>query len=699
MLVRFTFLLFAGIILHSLCAAQSNAVMVRVMLEKHHIAPREINDKFSENLFDLFIDRLDNQHLYFTSADIEKLRAYRHRLDSEMDQNVEPFLAEVSGLLKKRLAQVDSIIDASTKKPFDFSTEETIVPDPVERTFPSGLSEQASRWRLALKYQALRKLVDVALADTTRTPAEAKTTAMKQEPAIREKIRISEKARLQSVLDHPSGFGKYISSSFCDALAACFDPHSSYMPPSEMESFKGDVTGVELSFGLVLDENENGEVIISYLVPGGPAWRTGELNQNDVLVKMKQEEKAVVDLAGLEVHEIEEMLDAISRERIELTVRKPEGIEKTVPLVKEKIRDDEQFVKSFVLEGEKKIGYVSLPGFYTQWENQAGSSCANDVAKEIVKLKQENIQGLVLDLRNNPGGSLQEAIDMAGIFIDEGPLVMYRDKGVKVRTFKDLNRGTIYDGPLLVLVNGMSASASEALAGTLQDYNRAIIVGGNTFGKGTAQVVLPVDTTLSDTEAAGRQWKENAASGYVKVTIGKLYRVSGKTHQMQGVAPHVQLPDIYSALDYREGMYQYGIPADTVKRNQYYKPLNALPLSELVSKSASRVNADADFSAVGEYQKMIKRFIESREKPVSLRWEKYEAMVKANREELARMTTILEEKEHGIFKTENNSFDKQHNEADEYKVEINLRTLESISGDIYIAESYRILSDLINSNR
>lgn len=677
--------------------AQNHAVLVKTMLQKHHISPRAIDDKFSANLFGLFIDRLDNQRLYFTSADIEALRSYQHRLDAELGQSVDPFLNEVSVLLKKRLVQVDSMIEASTKKPFDFSTEDAIVPDPDKLTFAPGLKEQAARWQLTLKYYALRKLVDIALADSTKTTAEAKAAAMKQEPAIREKLRLAEKARVHSVLEHPSGFDKYISTTFCDALAACFDPHSSYMPPSEMESFRGDVTGVELSFGLVLDESESGEVIISYLVPGGPAWRTGELNQNDVLVKMKQEGKSEVDLAGLEAYEIEAMLDAISRERIELTVRKPEGIEKTVPLVKEKILDDEDFVKSFVLDGEKKIGYVSLPGFYTQWENQAGSSCANDVAKEIVKLKQENIQALVLDLRSNPGGSLQEAIDMAGIFIDEGPLMMYRDKGVKVKTMKDHNRGTIYDGPLLVLVNGMSASASEALAGTLQDYNRAVIVGGNTFGKGTAQVVLPVDTSFIDTETASSQWKEDAASGYVKVTVGKLYRVSGKTHQMQGVAPHVPLPDIYSALDYSEAMYEHGIPADTVKRNQYYKPLNALPVGELVSKSASRVNADAGFSAVAGYREMVKRFMESREKPVSLKWEKYEAMVKANREELARMTAMLEEKQHNIFTAGNNSFDKQHNEADEYKTEINLRSLESISGDIYIAESYRILIDLINS--
>ena len=264
--------------------------------------------------------------------------------------------------------------------------------------------------------------------------------------------------------------------------------------------------------------------------------------------------------------------------RLVLKFRKKDGTTRIVLLRKEKIENEENIVKGFVLKGEKKIGYILLPAFYTEWENESGSSCANDVAKEIVKLKKENIDGLILDVRYNGGGSLGEAMEMIGIFVDEGPLMGQKQKAEKVIYLKDPNRGTIYNGPMALMVNGQSASASEILAASLQDYNRALIVGSNTYGKATMQQMMLLDTMTNRPTQIGN------AKDIVKITTGKLYRLSGETAQMNGVSPDIVLPDAFDGLDYREKFSSFALPADKVAKNAYYKPLAALPVNELPEK-------------------------------------------------------------------------------------------------------------------
>jgi carboxyl-terminal processing protease len=356
-------------------------------------------------------------------------------------------------------------------------------------------------------------------------------------------------------------------------------------------------------------------------------------------------------------------------------------------LKKEKMENEENIVKSFVLNGEKKIGYILLPGFYTEWENESGSSCANDVAKEIIKLKRENIDGLILDLRYNGGGSLGEAMEMAGIFIDEGPLFSLRDKAGKLQTLKDPNRGTIYDGPLALMVNGQSASASEILSACLQDYNRAVIVGSTTYGKATGQQMFSLDTLSNKAEPA-------PGMDMVKITGEKLYRLTGATAQFSGVIPDVALPDAFDAMEYREKFSKQALLPDTAKRNSYYKALQPLPAGKLSALSLQRTKNNEEFNSVRQFIDAERKFLSGRMNTIPLKWDAFEKWMKENNpdDEPGKESKAPTKK----FTVENHARDKELLFNNAYAKEVNSVWLQNLAEDIYVEETFSVLLDLIN---
>jgi carboxyl-terminal processing protease len=336
------------------------------------------------------------------------------------------------------------------------------------------------------------------------------------------------------VLHGADGFENYAGRVFIQSLSLCFDPHSLYFSPVEMQNFVEAISSQGFHFGFRLDEDLKGNVVVAGIVPGSPVWKSGEVFVGDVIDALAWQGKAKVDALMLGIEEVEAVLMESNHDILELYLRSATGQTKKVLLKKELQENDDNIVRSTMLNGEAKIGYIALPDFYSNWEEAGGAKCANDVAREILKLKKEGIKGLMLDLRYNGGGSLLEAVAMAGIFIDAGPMGLLKDKLGEVVTYKDLNRGTVWDGPLLILVNGYSASASEFVAAALQDYNRALIVGSRTFGKGTSQNMFSLEAGKSavNFSAVGK-----SKTGYATITTEKAYRITGKTVQYNGITP------------------------------------------------------------------------------------------------------------------------------------------------------------------
>lgn len=680
-------LLFQNHYLYTQSSLQQKAVVLKRMIELNHLAPKPVDDSFSADMFKMIINRADRRRLLFTDAEFKSLQAYNNKLDEELNKKEWTFYDLFATLYKKALTRADSIITKLSQKPFDFNVNETVTSNKREEfNFATDVSSLSARWLRYLKYSALDQLFDIAAADTTGKTS-LKTVIGTAEAKVREQLKKNEIKNLKRLTTQQGGIDGHITELYLNALASVFDPHTNYFSPQGKQQFQESLSTEALSFGLELDENEKGQIVVDMLTPGGPAWKSGDLNKGDILLSVLWEGKEVADMTGATLEEAYEELEKSSTDKLILKFKKADGTEKTVMLKKEKLENEENIVKGFVLQGEKKIGYILLPGFYTEWENESGSSCANDVAKEIVKLKKENIDGLILDVRYNGGGSLGEALEMTGIFIDEGPVVGIKSKDPKVVFLKDPNRGTIFSGPMVLMVNGQSASASEMLAAALQDYNRAVIVGSATFGKATMQQMFSLDTFSKKAAAM------NTDRDMVKITDGKLYRLTGESAQRNGVVPDVLLPDAFDGIEYREKFSPNALVGDPVAKNNYYKPLPALPVNELAAKSALRIKSDDNFRDI---QQIILMMIARREKSetISLKWEEFEKWARQNAKELEALKgdVVAAGKK---FTVTNHGLDKVLLANNEYAREINQVWLDDINEDIYIQEAFLVLCDLI----
>lgn len=660
---------------NELCKEASDLIKV---FDEHHYQAYPLDDTLSSHLFDLFMEQLDPDGRYFTHADIQKMATSRLKIDDDIRSQSCTFLAQATDLYKNALQRADSLIRIAAKGVVDYNKADSLVISlsgkPNYATHEKDLVQEWEKW---LKYQTL--LHTFQLADSSEQDKFAQF--LKKEEKIREKVRQKELCNIEQILNHSRGFEKYVGSLFFNALTACYDPHSWYLSQDDMGEFEAALSTEAYSFGIDLGENQDGEIQIARLVPGGPAWKSNQLHKGDIIVKMELGEAEPVDLFCTHLGELESMLNAGDVGKLQLTVKKSNGKIETVKLFKEKIAMSENVVSSFVLTGDTKIGYIHLPGFYTEWEENNAKGCANDVATELLKLKMEKIQGLILDLRYNGGGAVHEALDLAGIFINEGPLCMSKDKTGKATILKDMNRGTIYNAPLLVLVNGYSASASEILSAILQDYGRAVIVGDTTFGKASGQVIMPVEDPPT------------AFSPFVKITVETFYRTNRSSYQLKGVTPDIYLPEPFHQFISREKDYPFAIKVDSIEKVLPKIKKKQLPLLALKDSSTARLSKNARFQSLLELDKSLGAPSDTKKKlPLEM---------KAFAQRSDRMAAIFEQAdkitdgEQADFTVANNRFDKGVLSIDTYKKEMNDRVIQKIQNDFYILESYHILKDLI----
>ncbi|MBN2273047.1 MAG: hypothetical protein JXR41_06870 [Bacteroidales bacterium] len=558
---------------------RDNSTQLKRFIELVHFNPPRFDDAFSSSLFDMFFILLDPYGFYFTSADRLRLEKYRYLLDDELSGNSWQFLDSVKVLFQARLNEMKNTIPVILGKPLDFTQHDTL----KIFLFNTKRQPEKSESHQEMLYKWLKYKVIQQLTAETRDTLSGSSIP---ESEVRDRVLKNEIRRINRVLESAGGPGNVLAGVFFNAITACTDPHTEYMAPDIREQFISSLSSEGLSFGLTINVNDQGEIVIDHLTPGGPAWNSNELHKGDVIIRLQEAKKEAIDAGSAGLYAVLSMLESAGTVPMKITVRKPGGSMTTVTLTRARIIQDENIVKCFVFSGIKKIGYISLPGFYTEFDNENQLGCANDVAKACLKLKKENIEGLILDIRNNGGGSIKEAIDLAGIFIDFGPVALIRDKSGTIYSLKDLNRGTVYNGPLLVLVNGQSASASELFAAALQDYNRAVIAGSRTFGKATGQVILPLDTLLS---SLNNQKPEKNNEDYIKITVQKIYRITGHSIQQQGVVPDILMPDFQAGHFYYESDLPYALAHDTVVKKTYFTALNEIPSSVLAGRSAERL--------------------------------------------------------------------------------------------------------------
>lgn len=660
-------------------------------LKLYHINPPEFDTKTNLDILDLFIKEADPKGMFFLKSDKELLSdLFKQNL---FETGYCPVLKEATKIFQTRIQQVDSIISLIEIKPLSFSDKDTVtfIGKSNIRALSENLNSLKKRIENRIKYDCLNYIVKPTkegedVEKFTTQQLSAKESDSKKKSILKYRHYLSD-------FLSPSKSAHYLADAMSNAIANRCDPHSNYFNPFEKENFDAALSTEEFSFGFYASADEDGNITVYELIPGSAAWKSNELHQGDVILSFQFFGENKIDVQYLDIEEFYTLFYSSSSKKIDLTVRKKDNQIKTIHLEKTKIQSMENVMNSFILKDESsKYGYIPIPSFYSNNENDTRLGCANDVAKEIIKLKQEGINGLILDLRYNGGGSMQEAMGLAGIFIDEGPLAIFKSKVGKPFLLKDFNRGSIYDGPLIVLINGGSASASEFLTATLQDYNRALVVGSTSYGKGTAQNVFPIDSSLY---LSSKKAKNNPSFGFAKITIGKFYRITAISHQAKGIEPDIHIPDIIEKIARKESDEDYFLVTDSVNKKVMYSPYNILPIDALREKSEKRISSNQLFIDIELFGDSLKKSIELDQKLV-LNIKPFKKYLLEQEKLNNRIEALFHQQKTAVYEIENNSYTKELISIDEYQKKTNLSLIDQLKTDISLNETFLIMKDLLS---
>jgi carboxyl-terminal processing protease len=662
------------------------------MLDTYHYSPPIRNSKLSNDIFENIIKTIDPYGLFLTSDNISSLKVYRDSLCTDNTELISGFITSFTLQYEKQLELADSIADRCFTSSVDLSAIDSLVLETNDVNRPKNNQELEVRWRKWIKQGILKSLI-YAENDSTllvnRTNVQDSLYAKGSLLVTRNLIR--EKRWLNRLKNYLGGIDKFIMNSYLNSIASCYDPHSNYFSGDDKVKFESSLSKDNYAFGFGLGSNLSGDVIISNITPGSPLWYSKKLEKGDVILKMKIPGQDETDLAFSSVEEIDDIFRTLNGDSVEMTVRKLNGSVLKIELVKGKFDTHENQTVGLMLNGEKPFGYIWFSAFYTDLEGYGNKGCSIDFLKELIKLKETGIEGLILDLRNNPGGSEGEALEIASYFVGNGPYAIRKYKAGGQITLEKTNAINWFDGPLVVLVNGSSASASELLSSILQDYNRAIIIGTNTFGKGSEQLVFPIGQKMRTA------YKYTAASpeinDFVKVTSGRIYRITGKSYQKVGVKPDIALPDIWdNYIDRRESTLPFALENDSISSSVLFSPLKAFPLDTLTFLSKNRTAKSEKFRQVSSFNLSMEALMDKKNKvPLNLMQYISDA---ANRDKLTSEIKNIKSFENNLFKVENTSFKIREMQSDSLSVEINTKFIESTQKDINVGEAFSVLMDL-----
>ena len=654
------------------------------LLESEHYSPRNIDDAFSKEVFSAYFKALDPEKNTFLQSDIDGLSKYSTTIDDEIHGANITFQPAVSRIYELRIKETQALFNQIMDQPFDFNKDDSVLLNTDKLGYPKDEAERAKRWEMLMKYRTIERYA--SLIDEREKNKGKEKFVIKNDSALeaesRAYVKKSYKKRLES-------FEKTFTKEkrfelFLNSITGLMDPHTDYLAPVEKRSFTEQMSGVIYGIGAQLTQDDFG-IRIASIQPGGPAWKSGQIVVNDVIVKIAQGADEPVDVSGYETTDAVKLIRGNLGTEVRLTFRKPDGTFKVVSLIREKIVLDEGYARSVVIQnGEDKYGYILLPDFYADFEREDGHRCSEDVAAEIKKLKAENVKGIIIDVRFNGGGSLYEVVQMAGLFIDRGPVVQIRNKEGRAQTLYDETPGILYDGPLVVMANEFSASASEIFAGAIQDYKRGIVIGSSsTYGKGTVQRNVafgkPLDSLGIQTEY-----------GAVKLTFQKFYRISGSSTQKKGVVPDVILPDEYEYLKYREKDNPDALPWDEIQKAFYSKAIPSYDLEQVKRNSMDRIGSHPTFNAIKASSLLLEK---ANEKVYSLQLSKYREEQKQLRDSFKKIDDTS--KELKSLQVNMLETDEKRLSADNDKIVRRKQWISALSKDIYVQETSKVVTDMI----
>ena len=685
--------------------------LITFVIEKGHYDPADIDDNFSKGVYKSYLEAIDPSKRFFTQADINEFSKYENKIDDMILAKDLSFFDLTYNRLQKRIGEAEGFYREILAKPFDFTLNEQYNIDYEHQPFPKNETELRQRWEKQLKLSVLSTVTDKQKMQ--ESPADPNKPDRKVGEVIEPGSKVSdkkadgtkksfaelEKEARESTLKSLNEYFDFIDelqreewfTIYLNAIVERFDPHTFYFAPDDKEKFDTRMRGSLEGIGARLQKKSD-YVEISELIPGGPAWRGKELEQGDLIMKVGQAAEEPIDIAGMRLDDVVKKIKGPKGTEVRLTVKKVDGTIDVISIIRDLVELEETYAKSSVVRKDGKLyGVINLPQFYIDFADKNSRDAAKDVAIEVDRLKEQGVEGIIMDLRNNGGGSLKTVVDITGLFIDKGPVVQVRSRSEdgrpsgKVEVLSDNDPKVQWEGPLVVLVNNFSASASEIFAAAIQDYNRGIVMGSkHTYGKGTVQNVIDLNQFVRSSSFGDL--------GALKTTTQKFYRINGGSTQREGVMSDIVMPDRYTYIDMGERDTDNPMPWDKINPATYKIAKN--DFDPIVARSKKRMEINPQFKLVDENAKWISE--QKDDLLFDLNIEKFKADLAKN-EAITKKFKSLNDYKNGL-KFEALPHEKQIFEKDPELAEKKEAWFESLSKDIYVEEALNVLDDMQKSN-
>ena len=657
--------------------------LLKYVLEKGHYQSQDINDQLSLKVFNSYLEMIDPQKKYFLNSDLKEFKKYEKSIDDQWLSYDLTFFNLTYDRLIQRIDEVETFMPSLFEKTFEFDSEENINVDFENLSFPKNDKERKERWRKQVKFSML-DLYDIKILDQKKLLESNKDYEKKSDSDLREESLVIVKDNINDIFDLMNDLErKDWFSNYVNSFVTQYDPHTLYFKPEDKDRFDVNISGRFDGIGARLQKRDGGIEIVQIIL-GGPLWKDKKIEAGDEIIKVGEPGKDPVNVIGMKIDDAIKLIKGPKGTVVELTVRRKSDNEiKTFPITRDEVVLEESYAKSTLIKkNNKTYGLITLPKFYVDFNDYKEINCASDVKKEIINLKKEGIEGLVLDLRNNGGGALQTVVDMTGLFIETGPIVQVKSIGNRKKVLYDKDPSVIWDGPLVILVNQMSASASEIMAAALQDYERAVVIGSdNTFGKGTVQNVLDLNRFLSNSDFD---------LGALKITTEKFYRINGGSVQLKGVESDIVTPNTYSHIEIGEADEKNPLKWDQIDKAQFRKWNGYYNLESVINDSKLRISKNELFNLIDQNAKW---FSERRKnKSYSLNYNTFKNEQNNNKLKLKKFDRIKDYNNNLNFDLLSDQSSKIK-DSEEYK-ENRKRWHNRLRSDIYINESINVLLNL-----
>ena len=658
--------------------------LVGEMLTQAHYSPQTINDAFSRKVFSKFLSDLDAEKTILLQSDLDAMKKYETRIDDEIKGAPVEFFLTAGKLFNNRMEQAATYYPEILSRRFDYTVDEEVVLDGDKLVYAQTDAERQERWRKKLKFLALERYADLLEQREKNRGKEGFVVKSDEEleQEAREKVkRLMDRTfeRYRFKFNDDDKFNVFVN-----AITTTMDPHSEFFPPVDKRYFDEEMSGRFYGIGASL-QYDDGNIKISSVLTGSPAWKSGEVQPGDIIMKVGQGKEDPVELTGFLVTDAVKLIRGKKGTEVRLTLKKQDGTIKVVSLIRDEIVQDETFARSAIVKtAGSRIGYIFLPEFYADFDHPNGNRSYVDVAKEVSKLKEQKVDGIVIDLRNNGGGSLYDVVQMAGLFIEEGPIVQVKDRDNKPSVLRDKDKSVLYTGPLAVMVNEFSASASEIFAAAIQDYNRGVVIGStSTYGKGTVQRNIGLDPESGFSMS-------NSELGTVKLTLQKFYRINGGSTQLRGVYPDIVLPDNLEYLKVRGKDDPDALPWDEINKANYTNWTPGFDMRTIQQLANQRLGNNTAFRLIKENTDWLAK---QNDKIYPLNLEKYQKdqkMVKATIRQLEALMKLSDQLEVSPLPGEASRWSNDKTKQERFN-----QWLKGLQKDIYLDQAVKVVNDII----